>query len=178
MAQSSNAQIRKTLEIPRAPAPEQEPQDPSSEYPPGDGEDVLLEDSDVDEEEIEELEQEVKEMAQKIRRFRAKLPGLYKEALASSLLANRPALPRMELADGEIAAGRGSGGELAESSTGHSVEEGSPIAEKIQLIKQKISSNASAIPVVLKRVNECITAINKLDQYNIDVHPSFKRKRT
>ncbi|KAG9441268.1 hypothetical protein H6P81_017122 [Aristolochia fimbriata] len=178
MAESSSDHYREPLGIPSSRASKRLPERGSSVYPPGDGEDGL-EDSDVDEEEIEELEQEVNEMARKIRRFRTRLPGLYKEALESSILASRPALPLVESVDGEIAAGRDSGGEHAESSTGQSVEERSPVAEKIQLIKQKISNNVSAIPIVLKSVNECIMEINKLDQYNVtNIHPSFKRKRT
>lgn len=50
--------------------------------------------------------------------------------------------------------------------------------EKIQLLKDKISSNASAMPVVVKRMQECLLKIDKLDSQNLAIHPAFKRKRT
>lgn len=57
-------------------------------------------------------------------------------------------------------------------------EEEKEYAEKIQLLKQKLSNNASAMPNVLKRMKDCISRIDKLDSYNGDVHPAFKRKRS
>ncbi|RVW59045.1 hypothetical protein CK203_106740 [Vitis vinifera] len=51
-------------------------------------------------------------------------------------------------------------------------------SEKIQLLKQKISSNVSTIPVLLKRLNECMSMVDKLDSYNGIMHPAFKRRRT
>ena len=52
------------------------------------------------------------------------------------------------------------------------------VLEKIQSLKERISSNASAMPVVLKRMRECISKIDKLDSQNLTIHPAFKRKRT
>lgn len=60
------------------------------------------------------------------------------------------------------------------SLTGEEQEE----AEKVQLLKQKILSNASAIPIVLKRMKECMSRIDKLESHNGFIHPAFKRKRT
>lgn len=50
--------------------------------------------------------------------------------------------------------------------------------QKEQLLKQKISENASAIPVVLTRMKECMKRIDKLQSCNGVIHPAFKRKRT
>lgn len=51
-------------------------------------------------------------------------------------------------------------------------------AKKIQLLKDKISSNITMIPTVLKRMKECISTIDNLDSYNGVIHPAFKRKKT
>lgn len=59
-----------------------------------------------------------------------------------------------------------------------SVTEGPGEAEKLQLLKQKISSNASALPVILNRMKEYMARIDKLESSNGVIHPAFKRKRT
>lgn len=51
-------------------------------------------------------------------------------------------------------------------------------AEKVQVLKQKISENASAIPVVLTRIKECMKRIDKLQPRNGIIHPAFNRKQT
>lgn len=51
-------------------------------------------------------------------------------------------------------------------------------AEKAQLLKQKITSNASAIPIVLNRMKEGMAKIDKLQSSNKAIHPAFKRART
>lgn len=51
-------------------------------------------------------------------------------------------------------------------------------AEKAQLLKQKITSNASAIPIVLNRMKEGMAKIDKLQSSNKVIHPAFKRGRT
>ena len=50
--------------------------------------------------------------------------------------------------------------------------------EKLQLLKQKISSNASAMPVVLNRLKEYMARIDALDSSNMIIHPAFKMKQT
>uniref|UniRef100_A0A2N9FIR8 Uncharacterized protein n=1 Tax=Fagus sylvatica TaxID=28930 RepID=A0A2N9FIR8_FAGSY len=45
-------------------------------------------------------------------------------------------------------------------------------------LEDKISSNVSAMPIVLKRMKECISRIDKLDSNNGIIHPAFKRKKT
>lgn len=56
-------------------------------------------------------------------------------------------------------------------------EEGLETAKKIQLLKDKISSNISMIPTVLKRMKDCISTIDNLDSCNVVIHPAFKRKK-
>lgn len=56
-------------------------------------------------------------------------------------------------------------------------EESLETAKKIQLLKDKISSNITTIPTVLKRMKDCISTIDKLDSYNGVIHPAFKRKK-
>lgn len=51
-------------------------------------------------------------------------------------------------------------------------------AEKVQLLQQKITSNASAIPIVLNRMKEGMAKIDKLQSSNKAIHPAFKRART
>lgn len=69
-------------------------------------------------------------------------------------------------------------GDHIESSNRTLLEEEDPEnAAKIRLLKSKLSSNVSAMPVILKRMNECIAAIDKLGRCNVDIHPAFKRKR-
>lgn len=48
--------------------------------------------------------------------------------------------------------------------------------EKIKLLKEKISSNAESIPVVLKRMKDCMARIDQLESQN-GIHPAFKRKK-
>lgn len=56
-------------------------------------------------------------------------------------------------------------------------DEGLETGKKIQLLKDKISSNIAMIPTVLKRMKDCISTIDNLDSHNGVIHPAFKRKR-
>lgn len=49
--------------------------------------------------------------------------------------------------------------------------------EKIQLLKQKISTNASKMQIVVQRMKEYMARIDKLESSNDVIHPAFKRKR-
>ncbi|KAF9617658.1 hypothetical protein IFM89_037721 [Coptis chinensis] len=69
-------------------------------------------------------------------------------------------------------------GYSAESSKGPLAEEDHEIAAKVTLLNHKISSNISAMPSALKRMNDCNSMMEKLDTYNVNIHPAFKRKRT
>lgn len=52
-------------------------------------------------------------------------------------------------------------------------------AKKLKLLNEKITSNCSAMPIVLKRMKDCIAKIDKLESYNAAaIHPAFKRKKT
>ncbi|KAF9602728.1 hypothetical protein IFM89_030616 [Coptis chinensis] len=66
----------------------------------------------------------------------------------------------------------------AESSKGPLAEEDHEIAAKVTLLNHKISSNISAMPSALKRMNDCNSMMEKLDTYNVNIHPAFKRKGT
>lgn len=133
-----------------------------------------------EEEEVKELEREVREIGERILHFRSTVPELLKKTLESSLRSTSPLLsPSIHAAESSIVQDRHSdAGENIELRKGAPVTEEDPdIAGKIILLKSKISSNISAMPVILKRMNECIAAIDKLDKCNIDIHPAFKRKR-
>ncbi|KAJ1426875.1 hypothetical protein SESBI_10131 [Sesbania bispinosa] len=109
-------------------------------------------------------------MTQKILEYRATLPDQLKATLLSVLDAQRPSLPHLNTGASEQNISRG------ESS---SAPEDPETAKKLKLLNEKISSNCSAMPIVLKRMKDCITKIEKLDSYNVAViHPAFKRKKT
>ena len=57
------------------------------------------------------------------------------------------------------------------------VDEERRTEEKIRLLKEKISSNISAMPIVVKRMKECISRIEKLDSCNGIIHPAFKKQK-
>ncbi|KAI4355060.1 hypothetical protein L6164_003873 [Bauhinia variegata] len=125
-------------------------------------------------EELEALESDVKQMAQKILKDRETLPDQLKTTLASVLAAQRPLVlevsdpvPNPDVTEQDV---------LSEEKL--STPEDPETAKKVQLLKGKISSNAEAMPLVLKRMKDCIARIEKLDSYNMIIHPAFKRKRT
>ncbi|KAI9182384.1 hypothetical protein LWI28_024788 [Acer negundo] len=132
-----------------------------------------------EEEELEKLESDVKQMAQRILEYRATLPDQLKNTFASILSAQRPALPGIE-PQSEPGPSRDhnpdSGGHVESKGT-TLVGEDQMTADKIRLLKDKISSNVSAMPIVLKRMKECINKIDKLDSYNGIIHPAFKKKK-
>ncbi|KAK1307883.1 hypothetical protein QJS10_CPA09g01693 [Acorus calamus] len=135
-----------------------------------------------DDGELEELERELEGMARRITRFRRTIPGELSMTFSSLLASRRPEIPHIDEAppsrptvDGDVLSEAREG----ETSKGSLLAEEDPeTAEKIDTLKSKISSNAAAIPVIIKRMNDCISAINKRDRYNGNVHPDFKRKRT
>lgn len=112
-----------------------------------------------------ELEKDVKEMAQKIMKYRASLPDQLLNTLDSTLASQRPVFPDDMAPTPSVA-------QIAEE--GPSDGE---MAKKIQLLKQKYSDNASAIPAVLKRMKDCVTKIDNLDSCNGITHPAFKRMK-
>ncbi|KAL1532696.1 hypothetical protein AAHA92_32671 [Salvia divinorum] len=122
---------------------------------------------DADEQEVLKLEDELEEIAQKLLDYRINLSGQCR--LFSSLLeSQRLLLP------GPDADAQG----LMRDNAGLPVMADSVEAEKLQLLKQKISSNASAMPVVLNRLKEYMATIDALDSSNRIIHPAFKMKET
>ncbi|KAF9668953.1 hypothetical protein SADUNF_Sadunf14G0057100 [Salix dunnii] len=140
-----------------------------------------IEEEDEEMEKLEKLETEVKQMAKKILEHRTTLPDQLKTTVASLLSSQRPILPHFDSSSDP-----GPSGELNPDSGGQDTsrrvllltEEDRKTAEKTHLLKEKISSNASAMPVVLKRMKDCISKIDKLYSYNGSIHPAFKKKRT
>ncbi|XP_019159333.1 PREDICTED: uncharacterized protein LOC109156016 [Ipomoea nil] len=133
----------------------------------------------MEEEELGNLEEEVTQMAEKVAEYRATLPDQLKTTLASLLAAQRPALQmHFDVASLPQPAPASDLGPVESQTLGSLTEEEQEETEKVQLLKQKILSNASAIPIVLKRVKECMSRIHKLESHNGFIHPAFKRKRT
>ncbi|KAK9273312.1 hypothetical protein L1049_018119 [Liquidambar formosana] len=131
--------------------------------------------------EVEMLESQVKQMAHKILHYRTTLPDQLKTAFSSILTVQRPLLPLPESGSEPGPSGDPTpdAGAYIESGKGALLaEEDKKSAEKICLVKQKVCSNISAMPIVLKRMNECISMIGKFDSYNGIVHPVFQRKKT
>ncbi|KAL0309237.1 UNVERIFIED_CONTAM: hypothetical protein Sradi_5866000 [Sesamum radiatum] len=112
-------------------------------------------------------------MAQKVLEYRTTLPDQLTSTLSSLLAFQRPVLPTHlidEVAEPETRTPPGPDSEAG-------VSQGPEEAEKIRLIKQKISSNASALPVLLNRMKEYMARIDKLESSSGIIHPAFKRKR-
>ncbi|MCD7460906.1 hypothetical protein HAX54_044713 [Datura stramonium] len=130
------------------------------------------------EEEIRELEEEVHQMAEKIVDYRTTLPGQLKTTLDSILAAQRPVLDTSFDEGPESQPGCSSDPPTSdiEGCGAASAGEVQKEAEKVQLLKQKISSNASAIPIILNRMKEGMAKIDKLQSSNKIIHPAFKRR--
>ncbi|KAI5598642.1 hypothetical protein BDE02_02G146900 [Populus trichocarpa] len=132
-------------------------------------------------EELEQLETQVKQMAKKILEYRVTLPDQLKTTLALLLSSQRPILPDCDSGSDPGPSGElnpDSGGQEKSSRAALLTKEDRKTAEKVHLLKEKISSNVSTMPVVLKRMKDCISRINKLDSYNGSIHPAFKKKKT
>ncbi|KAL8028208.1 hypothetical protein ABFX02_14G144100 [Erythranthe guttata] len=141
----------------------------------------------AEEEEIQRLEEEVEQMAQKILEYRTTLPDQLSCTLSSLLSSQRPVLPTHLVDPGPepdtrappgpnsvIGATQGPTRENMALSVTDDPEE----SEKLRILKQKISSNASALPVVLNRMKEYMAKMDKLESSNGIIHPVFKMKRT
>ncbi|XP_015064576.1 uncharacterized protein LOC107009743 [Solanum pennellii] len=127
--------------------------------------------------ELEEIEEEVNQMAERIAEYRGTISVQLKTTVSSILTAQRPVLGT-RFDDGSESQS-GSSGDLSSDVEGP-IESGNIAGEeqKVELLKQKISENASAIPVVLTRMKECMKRIDKLQSCNGVIHPAFKRKQT
>ncbi|KAM3378691.1 hypothetical protein P3S68_011104 [Capsicum galapagoense] len=131
-------------------------------------------------EEVGELEEQVNEMAEKIADYRRTISVQLKTTVSSILIAQRPVLVTRFNEGSESQSG--SSGDPS-SDVGGPIESGyiallAGEEQRVQLLKQKILENASAIPVVLTRMKECMKRIDKLQPCDGVIHPAFKRKRT
>ncbi|XP_050158031.1 uncharacterized protein LOC126631870 isoform X2 [Malus sylvestris] len=124
--------------------------------------------------EDEELERQVDEMAKKVLEYRATLPVQLKNTVASILAVQPPVF-----LDGS---GPGTSGapnfEQVASNKWASLADGDQTFERMQLHKDKIPSNVAALPIVLKRAEECSSKIDKLDPQNRIIRSAFQKKRT
>ncbi|KAG4922408.1 hypothetical protein JHK82_051378 [Glycine max] len=117
--------------------------------------------------ELERLESDLKQMAHRILDYRTKLPDQLNATLRSILDAQRPFLSP------------GTSEQNISREESSSAPEDPETAKKLKLLNEKISSNCSAMPIVLKRMKDCIARIEKFDSYNDSmIHPAFKRKKT
>ncbi|KAE9592234.1 hypothetical protein Lal_00035262 [Lupinus albus] len=127
---------------------------------------------DVEDSDIETLESDIKQMAQKLLQYRSTLPDQLNNTLVSVLAIQRPHFPQPSLSSIPSALELNiCGGESS------SAPEDPEIAKKVKLLNEKISSNCSAMPVVLKNMKNCIAKFDKFDSNNAIINPSFKRKR-
>ncbi|XP_072989357.1 uncharacterized protein [Typha latifolia] len=136
---------------------------------------------------IRELEREVSEMGRRILEYRRTIPDRLLEGLSASLVSQRPHLPPQvvgvsSLLDRSAQAGV-SGDLVAEAWEQSGQNDGASLAEpdqrmleKLDTFRAKTASNIAAMPIILKRMNECIAKIEKLEQCNIKIHPVFTRK--
>ncbi|OWM64240.1 uncharacterized protein LOC116200500 [Punica granatum] len=147
---------------------------------------VVLEPEDAEmesesEEELRRLESEVKQMAEKILHFRRTLPDQLKDAFSLLASAHRPELPPVELGS---AAGPSSSSHQGLSRNSEPGEDSSvsdrerETAKKIELLKEKTLKNVSGMPVLLKRMKECISTIDNLNSNPSSIHPAFRKERT
>ncbi|KAF9687820.1 hypothetical protein SADUNF_Sadunf02G0132900 [Salix dunnii] len=130
--------------------------------------------------ELEQLDTQVKHMAKKILEYRATLLDQLKTTVASLLSSQRPILPECDSGSdtgppGEL---NPDSGQDKSSRAALLTKEDQETAEKVHLMKEKISSYVSTMPVVLKRMRDCISRINKLDSYSGSMHPALKKKKT
>ncbi|GAB2222566.1 hypothetical protein Droror1_Dr00016685 [Drosera rotundifolia] len=127
-------------------------------------------------------------MTQKLRHYRSTLPSQFSDAAASILAAQRPLLWFLDLDSAPGSNERRKGGFHADGNEGIpgtpastaaggvSVAEDDEMTDKLHELTEKISRNVLAIPILLKRLHECISRIDKLGHPD-EIHPVFKRKK-
>ncbi|XP_075474372.1 uncharacterized protein LOC142505318 isoform X1 [Primulina tabacum] len=143
-----------------------------------------------EEDEVLKLEEEVERMAEKVLDCRTSLPYQLTSTLASLLSSQRPIVPELEVgtdtgSDSEVGVGQENfplyAGVARPGESGSVtllIREDRGQEEKIQLLKQKMSTNASKMQTVMQRMKEYMARIDKLESPNDVIHPAFKRKRT
>ncbi|OIT22892.1 PREDICTED: uncharacterized protein LOC109216993 [Nicotiana attenuata] len=143
---------------------------------------ILVEEVELLEEEVELLEEEVKQKAERIAEYRGRILAQLESDLSSIFAAQRPVLGT-RFDNGSVFQ-PGSSSDPCSSDVGGPTDiamlagEERKEAEKIQLLKKKNLESASAIPVALNRMKDCMARIDKLQSCNGVVHPTFKRKRS
>ncbi|KAI3868606.1 hypothetical protein MKX03_013116 [Papaver bracteatum] len=141
-----------------------------------------------EEEVVKALEVEVKQMAKSILDYRQTLPDQLKKSLATLLVAQRPSLLVEPVEEdfqtlvpgilGPAGSANQDGAESLESGKVALLAENDPeTARKMLQLKANVSCNVAALPIVLKRVNDCISKIDNLGTYNANLFPGFKRKK-
>ncbi|KAL8210385.1 hypothetical protein R6Q57_007117 [Mikania cordata] len=126
-------------------------------------------------EELQILEEDVKFMAQKIADFRQTLPEQLKDTLVSLISAQRPVNLTFSQDDSDPGPSINSDPDMRTCLDSKDPEH----TEKVQVIRQKISNNALAMSLLVKRLKVCISRIDKLDSFKQDmIHPAFTRKRS
>ncbi|XP_074566921.1 uncharacterized protein LOC141823522 isoform X2 [Curcuma longa] len=127
-----------------------------------------------EEREIQKLEREVSDLARRILDERKANLDRVLEVLSSELLAKRPALPPGALIVPD-AVESGTQAPSSEPNEGGSLAD-QTILDRLFLLKEKTESIISATPVILKRANDCISRIEKLENCDVKV-PSVFNKR-
>ncbi|CAN1237046.1 hypothetical protein LINGRAPRIM_LOCUS1808 [Linum grandiflorum] len=118
-------------------------------------------------------------MANKIQEYRATLPDQLKTTLASLLSSQRTLVPEID------SSGPGPSGEPApgyaslSSRVSDFPEEDRQTGEKVKLLKDKLAKNASSMPMVMKRMKDCMSKIDMLESSSSEpqIHPVFRKKR-
>ncbi|KAH9604109.1 hypothetical protein KSS87_010449 [Heliosperma pusillum] len=132
----------------------------------------------------EKLEEEVAEMAKKVKEYRSTLPNQLKSKLSFLLASQRPQFSLSSHVSPSRAASHEphllQGAESCSENPNRELAAGDDdrTADDIKLLTDKISNNISAMPKVLKRMNECISRLDKLISSNETIHPAFKRKKS
>uniref|UniRef100_A0A7C8ZWX4 Uncharacterized protein n=1 Tax=Opuntia streptacantha TaxID=393608 RepID=A0A7C8ZWX4_OPUST len=113
-----------------------------------------------EEEETEKLE-EVRELSEKLKTYRSTSPAHLKSTLCSTLISHRPQGPQSSSDDPNAML----------SAHGDDVD-------NAELLRDNISSNIYAMPILINRINECISRIDELVSSNGTPHPELKWKKS
>lgn len=134
--------------------------------------------SNPEEEDLEKLESDVKQLAEKVAEYRATLPDQLKNTLTSILSEHRAVLPRTATGSESGPSGEENPGHFQSIKGSQQMHIELKDAEKMRLFEDKLSSNISAIPIIVKRMKDCIARIDKLDSSSGTIHPAFRKKPT